>query len=205
MTNALITTLIFDLGEVIVTNDWHYDCPEKFAEYSKYFGINYDQMETGWKAAWPEYKIGKISEDEFWQIFLKTAGTKNLDVNQAKLLWRKYQKTKPGTLNLLKKLKKYKLVALSNTGKEWSDFRRKQFKLDTFFSFFIISGYEGVAKPDKEIYLRVLNKLEKPPNECIFIDDTQSLLEPAQKLGIKTILFKNAALLENDLKKLTIM
>ena len=42
-----ITTIVFDLGNVVLTNDWHYDCPEKFYAYSDYFGIGYDDMERG--------------------------------------------------------------------------------------------------------------------------------------------------------------
>ncbi|MFH0837160.1 MAG: hypothetical protein V1870_03455 [Candidatus Aenigmatarchaeota archaeon] len=39
-----ITTIIFDLGNVVLTNDWHYDCPEKDDEFTNCFGISNDDM-----------------------------------------------------------------------------------------------------------------------------------------------------------------
>ena len=76
--------LIFDLGGVVLTSDWHYECPEKFQEYSNYFGIDYDKMEKGWKASWSDFLKGKTTEDEFWKSFLETAGGHNIDVEHAK-------------------------------------------------------------------------------------------------------------------------
>jgi hypothetical protein len=76
----MIQVIFFDLGEVVFTNDWHYDCPEKFSAYSTYFGITYDQMEVGWKKAWPSYELGEISEDEFWRLFLTHAKSKTIDI-----------------------------------------------------------------------------------------------------------------------------
>lgn len=73
-----ITTLIFDLGNVVITNDWHYDCPEKDDEFSNYFGITEDDMERGWDAFWPKFSVGKMSENDFWAGFLKTAGAKKI-------------------------------------------------------------------------------------------------------------------------------
>lgn len=87
-----ITTIIFDLGNVVLTNDWHYDCPEKFQAYSDHFGITYDDMEKGWNAFWPQFCIGKITEDKFWRGFLETAGTKKIDIEQAKKTLEKISK-----------------------------------------------------------------------------------------------------------------
>src|SRR5438105_5059771 len=116
----MIKVILFDLGEVVLTNDWHYECPEKFAAYSNYFGIIYDQMELGWNAALPLYELGKISEDEFWSIFLKNAQTNKMDIQIAKKLWREYFGSKPEMFEILKKLRShYRLSVLSATGKEW--------------------------------------------------------------------------------------
>ena len=79
-----IKAIIFDLGNVILTNDWHCDWPEKFKAFSGYFGITYDEMEKGWYAAYPDFKLCKISEEEFWKIFLRTAGAKKLMLNMPK-------------------------------------------------------------------------------------------------------------------------
>lgn len=87
----VINTLIFDLGNVVLTNDWHYSCPEKFKAYSDYFNIDCNDMERGWNAFWTQFCIGEISENDFWNGFLTTAGSNKIDIKQAKKLWRKYQ------------------------------------------------------------------------------------------------------------------
>ena len=46
-----------------------------------------------------------------------------------------------------------------------------------------------MLKPSPEIYRFMLNKLQLPANECVFIDDRRRNLAPAAELGIETILF----------------
>ena len=69
----------------------------------------------------------------------------------------------------------------------------------------IVTSYgEKIAKPNKEIYLRVTQKLGVLPEECVFIDDFKRNIIPAKELGIKTILFRNFKQLKEDLSKLGI-
>jgi HAD superfamily hydrolase (TIGR01509 family) len=202
----IIKTIFFDLGEVVLTNDWHYESPEKFAEYEAYFGITYNQMEKGWNKAWPLFQIGKISEKEFWRLFLLEAGAKKIDTKHAAFLWRKYQNETPGMISLLKKLGSlYTLAVLSNTGKEWLDFKREKFKLDNYFKGYIASAYVGIAKPDPKIYHYALRKMKTTPQESLFIDDTQKVLLSAKTVGMNTILFKNSDQLTSELKALLII
>ncbi len=194
------------MGEVVFTNDWHYDCPEKFAAYTKYFNITYDQMEKGWVVAWPLYELGKISEDKFWEIFLKNSGSKIIDISVAKKLWRKYFGKKPGMLALLTKLrKKYKLVVLSSTGKEWMEYKIKKYHLYNYFSDYITTYRTSLSKRDKKIYQLALKKVKSKAEECLFIDDSKDVQTVASKCGIKTILFKNAKQLKKELINLNII
>jgi len=200
-----ITTMIFDLGNVVLTNDWHYECPEKFQAYSDYFDITYDDMERGWWAFWPQFCTGKIMEDEFWRGFLETAGAKKIDIEHAKKLWRKYQKPMDHMLDLLGRLKQhYRLAALTTISKEWLDYKKEKYKLDSYFEVIVSSGYSGLTKPDPRIYEMVIERLNVKPEQCLFIDDSQKILSPAEKLGMKIILFSGQSDLERDLKKLGI-
>lgn len=197
-----ITTIIFDLGGVVLTNDWHFDCPEKFQAYSDYFGVSYDDMERGWKAAWPAFKIGKITEEDFWKTFLQTAGAKIIEIEKAKQLWRKYQKPIENMLDLLSKLKEnYRLAALATIGREWIDYKRKVFKLNDYFDVIISSGYFGFTKPDPRIYRFIIKELEVKPRQCLYVDDQLSLLSPAKLMGMKTIYFRGQKKLEIQLKE----
>ncbi|WP_124100609.1 HAD family hydrolase [Ruminococcus sp. Marseille-P6503] len=53
------------------------------------------------------------------------------------------------------------------------------------------SAEEGVAKPDKEIFLRALSRAECPPENSFMIGDRlDNDIEPAKRLGMKTIWVK---------------
>lgn len=52
----------------------------------------------------------------------------------------------------------------------------------------IASAEEGVAKPDSEIFLRALNRADCLPENAVMIGDRiDNDIEPAKKLGMKTI------------------
>jgi len=199
----MINTIIFDLGNVIFTNDWHDNNNEKFDEFTQYFGTSYENMDKGWDKAWPKFKTGKITENEFWHEFLTTANSNNLDIEKAKELWRKHQKPIGDMLGLLPSLQQnYKLGCLTTISKEWLDFKIEKFNLNNYFEEIVSSGYFGIAKPNKEIYLEVLKELNEKPENCVFIDDKPINLTPANDIGIKTILFTNEKQLIEDLNKM---
>lgn len=196
------STIIFDLGNVVLTNDWHFDCPEKFDAFEDYFEITYDDMEEGWNAVWSDYRVGEVTEEEFWRIFLKEAGASEIDVEKAKSLYRKYQFENEDMLNLVDELgSEYKIGALSTIPKEWASFKEKEFELKSRFETIVTSGRTGIEKPDREIYREVLNRLDVPPKEAIFIDDSESNLPPAQEIGMETIYFQNQEQVEESLRE----
>lgn len=199
----MIKALMFDFGNVVVSNVWHYDCPEKDKEFETYFGVTMEQFEKGWKVAWPLIETGKITEDEFWRIMLSESGAKNIDIDHAKKLWRKYQFLNRQTLNLIIRLRnRYTIVACTNNGNEWVKFYNEKYHLHAYFDTIISSSHVGVAKPNLKIYQESILKTGVKPNEIVFIDDNDKPLEGAKNAGMKIIKFINAQQLENDLKQL---
>ncbi|MBU0980070.1 MAG: HAD family phosphatase [Nanoarchaeota archaeon] len=198
-----ITALIFDLGNVVLTNDWHVQMEDMNDEFSDYFHISVEDMERGFYAGWEDYKLGKIDEDEFWERFLKTAGAKDIDVAKAKEIWRKHQKPVEGMLELLGKLKgEYKLAAMPNIGKGFLDYKIERFRLLDIFDVIVSSCYSGVAKANRGIYERALKELGCKAGECVFIDDQEKNLVTAREMGMKTILFKDREQLDKELMKM---
>ncbi|GHJ35456.1 HAD family phosphatase [Streptomyces sp. TS71-3] len=55
------------------------------------------------------------------------------------------------------------------------------------FDVHVISEREQVAKPDPLIYQRALEHLGVPGQQCLFVDDNEANLPPAQALGITTV------------------
>ena len=110
-----------------------------------------------------------------------------------------------GMLNLSKKLKKkgYKVIIISNLG-----YIAKEILVDnknmSHFNKKVISCEAKLSKPEKEIFQMALKKSNTKSNEMIFIDNLESNIKAAEKLGIKSILFKNNRQIINDLKNLGI-
>ena len=59
-----------------------------------------------------------------------------------------------------------------------------------------------MVKPDPAFYQLLIYKYGLDPAGCVFIDDLAANLEPAQALGIRTILFKTQEQAEEDLDRL---
>lgn len=199
----MIKALIFDLGNVVVTNDWNYLCPEKDKEFTEYFGVTMTDFKKGWDKAWPLIRVGKITEDEFWTLFLTESGVKNPDVIYAKTLWRKYQSRIPGTLELIMRLRNYyTIVACTDNGREWVEFYKSKFHIDAYFDAIVCSADIGDHKPHPAIYAEAIKQTGVPAHEILFIDDNNKPLEGAVASGMQVLKFESATQLEQDLQKL---
>lgn len=81
------------------------------------------------------------------------------------------------------------LYVLSNFGVEpWQDTLRRQ-PLDflDLFDGVVISGHEGLAKPDAAIFQLLCARHGLTPERCVFIDDNAGNVEAAAALGFHTV------------------
>lgn len=201
----MIKALIFDFGNVVVTNDWNYTCLEKDKEFTTYFGVTMQDFKKGWDAAWPLMRVGSITEDQFWNLFLTESGVQNVDIPHAKMLWRKYQSTIPGMIDLIIRLRnRYILVGCTDNGKEWVEYYKQTYHLDSYFDAIVCSADVKDHKPNPKIYEVAIQKTGVNPDEILFIDDSIRPLEGAKKAGMQTLQFTSATQLEQDLKEFNI-
>ncbi len=69
--------------------------------------------------------------------------------------------------------------------------RLEDWGLLKYIKLVVASAEEGVAKPDKEIFLRALSRAECLPENAVMIGDRiDNDIEPANRLGMKTIWVK---------------
>ena len=66
----------------------------------------------------------------------------------------------------------------------------------------ILSYREQLVKPDEAIYLRLLERYDLNPNECIFLDDTGVNIQAANVLGIHGIVFKSKEQAMHDMEQI---
>jgi 2-haloacid dehalogenase len=90
--------------------------------------------------------------------------------------------------------------ALTNMEEETYPLRLERFPFLSWFDGTIVSGREGVAKPEPAIFRRLLERFGLKPGSTLMIDDTRENIEAASTLGIQTILFLSSSQLRADLE-----
>ncbi|MEX0920588.1 MAG: HAD family phosphatase [Candidatus Pacearchaeota archaeon] len=147
---------------------------------------------------------GKVSEKKTLNTIAKNLGMEPKKIER--IIVKNYKKTFKNNKELYTyafKLKKrgYKIAILSD---QWH-FSKKALldkkKADKFDAV-IVSCDVGIRKPDPKIYNLALKKLKVKPSEAVFIDNRDWNTKPAEKLGIKTILFKNNEQTFRELEKI---
>lgn len=195
----MYSTILFDLGGVLFTNGTNKFIDSISSRYaiSKDIVLNVIDGELGTK-----YREAQITRDEFWQKLIEIL---NIDEDSKKLEaeWIGYYDLIPKTKEIIQRLNNnYSIYYLSDNVKERVDGLNSRFDFLKLFKGGVFSHDAGVRKPNPRVYEYTLKKLNLKPNETVFIDDKESSLLPADKLGIKTILFSSPDQLETDLVKI---
>ena len=69
----------------------------------------------------------------------------------------------------------------------WGKGRYDRDALPELFHAWVISGEEGMRKPDPRIYALGAERVGLGPAECVFVDDIPGNLKPARELGMATV------------------
>ena len=206
-----IRAVIFDIGGVLelsktpdVLNKKEYIWTVGVHNYMiKKLKISLDQYFDSLDTAYAMSIEGKIPRLKAVKII-----SKNLKISSKRLIKLFYKACKKNfkhNKQLFKqafKLKKkgYKIAILSDQ----SHFSKRALILRKYtkkFNAVVVSCDVGIRKPNPKIYKLVLKKLKLKPRQTVFIDNQEWNTKPAQKLGMKTILFKNNKQLFKQLEK----
>jgi 2-haloacid dehalogenase len=107
-----------------------------------------------------------------------------------------------GSVELLQILKKrgYPLYGLSNWASETFTIVRQEFEFLNLLDDIVISGDVKLIKPEPEIFELCLQRIGRPANQCLLIDDSEANIEVAQKIGFDTVHFKSPQQLKQELQ-----
>ncbi len=81
---------------------------------------------------------------------------------------------------------------------------RARFAFLAWFDGIVVSGAEGVAKPDPEIFHRMVERYDLNAPSTLFIDDTPGHLEVARTLGMQVHHFTTGEALRRELETLSL-
>lgn len=193
-------TIIFDLGGVYFTDG----TKQAIKTISEKYKLNPKKIKEVLNGELgTEYRIGKITANVFWGKAKKYWNiTAPSDILTK--IWLSGYKPINGTVEIIKRLKNagHELLFLSDNVKERVEYLSQKYDFLSDFKDGIFSHKAKVKKPNPKIYLLALEKSSHSAKDCIYIDDKPELLEPAAKLGMKVIQFKNPKQLERDLETL---
>jgi len=195
----MIRNIIFDFGAVLV--DWN---PEHL--YAPYFN-DPEKMKYFLTTVCPyEWNTtvdgGRSTEDATLErIALYPEWEKEIRMYFGQ--WIKMVKGEVPTMyELVKELKErdFGVYGLTNWSAETFPLIRDKYPVFSLLEGYVVSGEEHLLKPQKEIYLTLLERYSLKAEECIFTDDNPANTEGAEKVGIKGLVFTSPEKLREDLK-----
>ncbi|KKP32752.1 MAG: hypothetical protein A2312_01500 [Candidatus Staskawiczbacteria bacterium RIFOXYB2_FULL_32_9] len=144
---------------------------------------------------------GLIGEEKFWIEFSGAMGKVVPEKcrENAKKIYKDKLVFFPEVIGLIEKLKSkgFRLSILSNMFPYQAEII-KEINGCSLFDDIFFSCERGLKKPDLEFYELVIREMNVMPQECLFIDDKEENLLPAEKLGMETVLAKKPVQIVED-------
>ena len=196
-----ITHVFFDVGGVLGTNGW--DRHER-ARAIERFGLEVDDFERRHEDAAGTFEAGGMTIDEYldYTVFCED---RPFSREEFKEFMRACSRPFTESIQVARDLaaaRRHVLMTLNNESAELNVHRLRTFGLVPLFSAFFSSCWVGAVKPARRIYEVARDLSQADPKRSVFIDDRPQNLTPAAALGMRTVLFQDAAQLRRDLAAL---
>lgn len=181
-----IHTLFLDVGGVLLTNGWDRSIRKKAVEA---FQLEADEVDERHHLTYDTYEEGKLTFDDYLDrvVFFKKrrfSRKKFIDFVLAQ------SQPHPDMIALVKRLKQkhqLRVAVVSNEGRVITEHRVQTFKMREFVDFFIFSCFVHFRKPDPDIFQLALDVAQSRPEETLYIDDRDMLVEVATRMGLHGI------------------
>lgn len=178
--------VIFDLGGVVLDSPLHVIGEYEREEGIEQGSINRAVSSGGATSAWARHERGELTRSTFLDVFGAELQQHGLHVRTGELMTRIESsfRVRPRMVGAIERLRAegYAVAALTNN---WSPFPEDG--LPRHFDVFVESVTEGVRKPEREIYLRCLQRIGVDAGETVMLDDLGPNLKTALALGMATI------------------
>ena len=179
-----ITTIFTDIGGVLLTNGWDRGSRRRAIDL---FKLDPEETEERHHLTFDTYEVGKITLDEYLErvVFYKK---RNFSRAKFKDFMFAQSKAFPEMLELMQRLKKkhgVNIAVVSNEGRELAEYRIRQFKMNSFVDFFIVSSFVHFRKPDADIFKIALDTAQVSAEQVLYLEDRAMFVQVAETLGIK--------------------
>ena len=181
-----ITTLFLDIGGVLLSNGWGHESRKLAAET---FDLNEEEMESRHRLNMVRHEEGKLTLSEYLnRVVFYTKRSFTPDQFSEFMFTRSIPNGK--MIEFIKQLKeqyKLKIAVINNEGRVLNEYRIKKFQLNQFVDFFIASCFVHSRKPDTDIFQLALDVAKVPAEQAVYIEDLQSFVNVARRMGIKSV------------------
>ena len=199
---AEISTLLWDVGGVLLTNGW--DRTERAAVLEQFAldGVAFEQRHEIANDAWEK---GLMTAEQY---LLQTVFYEPRPFTPGAFLQAMRERSvllPQGALRILQELaasEEVELAILNNEARELNDYRIEHFEFGRYFDVFLSSCYLGLRKPDPKIFELALDVLQRDPEEVAFIDDRPGNCAAAEALGIHAIQYQDESQCAQALERL---
>lgn len=197
---AEITTLFWDIGGVILTNGWD-NVSRK--EAANTFHLDWGEYCDRHDLSFPAFDAGLITLNEYLDrtLFYRPRPFTREEFTAFMFAQSKEYPDTRAILDEISVSRKYFIGAINNEPLELNQFRIEAFHLRKNFLVFFSSCYVRSRKPEELIFRVALEVTQRPPEQCLFIDDRPLNLETPRRLGMNTIHHQNAEQLRSELGK----
>ncbi len=188
--SAHITTLFIDIGGVLLSNGWD---RKARLRASSTFNLDHEEMDERHHLTFDTYEEGKLTLDEYLErvIFYEK---RPFSRREFKDFMFAQSQPYPQMIDLVQEVKaRYglKVAAVSNEGRELTEYRIRKYELDKVYDFFVSSCFVHFRKPDAEIYQVALGIAQVQPKQVLYIEDRPLFVEVAQGMGFHCIRHEN--------------
>ena len=182
----MIKAIIFDVGGVLVRTEDH--APRRKLE--ERLGLAPGEAERlvynsdMGRAA----QRGEITAAELWRSVQEHFGFDADELQQFRAEFWGGDRLNQPLVDLIRSLRPlYQTAIISNAMDDLNQTLAETYPIADAFDLIVGSAYEGIMKPDAEIFLRTLARLGRAPDETIFVDDFAHNVAGAQAVGIHAI------------------
>jgi putative hydrolase of the HAD superfamily len=199
---ADISTVLWDVGGVLLTNGW--DRTERAAVLER-FALDSAAFEQRHEVANDAWEKGLMTAEQYLRqtVFYEPRPFTPGAFLQA--MMERSRLLPHGAMRILQELaasEEVELAILNNEARELNDYRIERFEFGRYFDVFFSSCYLGLRKPDPKIFERALDVLQRDPEEVAFIDDRAANCAAAEALGIHAIRYQDESQCAQALERL---
>lgn len=194
-----ITTLFFDIGGVVLTNGW--DRASR-REAANVFHFDYEEFQDRHDLSFPAFDTGHITLNEYLDrtLFYRQRPFTREEFIAFMFAQSKEHPDARAVLTAAASTGKYLIGSINNEPLELNQYRIDTFHLRREFLVFFSSCYVRARKPEETIFRIALEVTQRPPEQCLFIDDRPLNLECPRRLGFNVIHHQNAEQLRSELR-----